>query len=149
MRGCSPLCLLRSMSSTAFAEAARAACLMGPGSPTKLMTERLWSGFDSTSRRVTPGVDLIASAIELITSCRRPSLKFGTHSMSFNLLLPCLGSVFWVLKSERPLTIWFQASVFENEAHDRLSRQRLGVGSGGFLLLENDDSLSEIASRLL
>src|SRR2546428_7829555 len=89
IRGCSPLCLVRSMSSTAFADAASAACFTELGSPTKLTTERLWSGFDSTSRRVTPGVDLIASAIELTTSCRRPSLKFGTHSISFNLLSPC------------------------------------------------------------
>src|SRR5207249_10680393 len=80
------------MSSTAFADPASAACLTGPGSPTKLITERLWSGFDSTSSRVTPGDDMIASAIELITSCLRPSLKFGTHSKSFNLLLPCPGS---------------------------------------------------------
>jgi len=67
----------------ALADAASAACFTGLGSPTKLITDRLWSGFDSTSRRVTPGVDLIASAIALITSCRRPSLKLGTHSMSF------------------------------------------------------------------
>src|SRR5207302_10609488 len=94
------LCLVRSMSSMAFPDAASAACLTGPDSPTKLMTERLWSGFDSTSSRVTPGVDLMASAIELITSCLRPPLKFGTHSMSFNLLLPCPG-LLWVLKPER------------------------------------------------
>src|SRR5437867_1439979 len=41
MRGCSPLWLVRSMSSIAFADAARAACLTGPGSPTKVITERL------------------------------------------------------------------------------------------------------------
>ena len=87
----------------AFADAASAACLTGPGSPTKLITERLWSGFDSTSRRVTPGVDLITSAIESITSLLRPSLKFGTHSMSFNLL-SLVPSLLWVLKPERPWT---------------------------------------------
>src|SRR5260370_40853397 len=100
MRGCSPLYLVRSMRSMAFPDAASAATLTGPESPTKLTTERLWSGFDSTSSRVTPGVDLIASAIDLITSCRRPSLKLGTHSMSFNLLLTLPGRL-RVLKPER------------------------------------------------
>src|SRR5439155_8294244 len=73
------------MSSIAFWLAARAASFTGPGSPTKLITDRLWSGFDSTSRSMTPGVFLIASAMESMTSFLRPSLKLVTHSTSCNL----------------------------------------------------------------
>src|SRR2546428_3814100 len=73
------------MSSIAFWLAARAASFTGPGSPTKLNTERLWSGLDSKSRSVTPGVFLIASAMDSMTSFLRPSLKLGTHSTSRNL----------------------------------------------------------------
>jgi len=85
IRGCSPLWCLRSMSSIAFWLAARAASFTGPGAPTKLITDRLWSGLDSTSRSVTPGVFLIASAIDSITSFLWPSLKLGTHSTNGNL----------------------------------------------------------------
>src|SRR5687768_6702694 len=50
---------------------------------TKVMTDRLWDASDETSRTDTPSADAIASRMAATTSKRRPSEKFGTHSISF------------------------------------------------------------------
>ncbi len=52
----------------------------GSPSPTREMTERLWSAFCSTSRTVTPGTSRPADAIAATFAASRPSEKFGTDS---------------------------------------------------------------------
>src|SRR6185369_9454672 len=51
-------------------------------SPTRVNTDRLCEGSDEWSSRRTPGMRPTASTIPAMTSERRPSLTFGTHSMS-------------------------------------------------------------------
>ena len=82
MRGCSPWCLLMSISSLAFFIARKAASTTGPGSPTKVTTVRLVALPGSTSSNCTPATLSIAAVICLMIAMSRPSLKLGTHSMS-------------------------------------------------------------------
>ena len=82
MRGCSPLCCRMSMRAAASWIARKAASTTSAGAPTKVITVRLVSRPGSTSRSVTPSVLETRSAIARMTSSSRPSLKFGTHSMS-------------------------------------------------------------------
>ena len=42
MRGCSPVCFVRSISSAAFLASFTAASTTASGSPMKVITERLW-----------------------------------------------------------------------------------------------------------
>ena len=81
-RGCSPLCLLISMSSEAFLINLKAASITCSGSPTKVITVRLVAAPGSMSRSFTPSTvsTILAMACILSKSC--PSLIFGTHSMS-------------------------------------------------------------------
>jgi hypothetical protein len=54
-------------------------------------TARLWSGSIEWSITFAPDADAIASTILSTTSGRRPSLKLGTHWITFAKLTP------WVL----------------------------------------------------
>src|ERR1700693_1434314 len=83
MRGCSPVCLHRSIRSPATRMPAKAASTAVSTGATKVMTERLWDASEETSRTETPSTDAIAVRISSITSGRRPSEKLGTHSTSF------------------------------------------------------------------
>src|SRR5579859_2767075 len=70
------------MSTTAYVASinARAALSTASGSPAKVKTDRLWSGSLVRSRSRTPGVAAMTLASPSMTSTRRPSLTFGTHS---------------------------------------------------------------------
>ena len=83
MRGCSPLCAVRSIRSRAFAMPLKAACTACSRGAAKVTTVRLCDGSDETSSIATPGTAAMASRIAVMTSGRRPSEKFGTHSISF------------------------------------------------------------------
>ena len=81
-RGCSPVCVRRSISATAISKSARIACLSGAGSPASVMTDRLCDASDDRSSSRAPGTRSIACTIRSTTSVRRPSLTLGTHSMN-------------------------------------------------------------------
>ena len=80
MRGCSPVWVVRSISSAAFAIPAKAASLAVARGATKVTTVRLCEASLETSRMTTPSTAAIASRMAAMTSGRRPSEKFGTHS---------------------------------------------------------------------
>src|SRR2546428_257152 len=79
-RGCSPLCVRMSTSLNARSTSACVARTTASGSPAYVKTERLWSTSLVRSRRRTPSTARIVSASRSMTSARRPSLTFGTHS---------------------------------------------------------------------
>ncbi len=81
IRGCSPWCVRKSIVSTAFLAARKAASATPARSPTNVSTDRLWSASLCWSKNFTPGTALISAAIPSTTARRRPSLKLGTHSM--------------------------------------------------------------------
>src|ERR1035438_4955709 len=56
-----------------------AASWIASRSPTRVITQRLWSESISRSRRKTPGI-FIASTMASTLALSRPSEKFGTHS---------------------------------------------------------------------
>ena len=64
-----------------------AASITDSGLPTIVTTVRLVSAPGSTSNKVIPETDSIASVISFISAVSRPSLKLGTHSMIFILFL--------------------------------------------------------------
>src|SRR5213593_3444771 len=72
-----------------------AASATDSGSPANVSTERLWSASLSRSSRVTPGTSAITWISSSMTSGRRPSEKFGTHSTSLLMVAswPALGPV--------------------------------------------------------
>ena len=82
IRGCSPECLLMSMSSDAFLMAKKAASITSSGVPTKVTTVLLVAFPGSTLSSFTPSTLSISSVICLITSILQPSEKLGTHSIS-------------------------------------------------------------------
>ena len=82
------------MVSTAFWAPRKAASATAFLSPMNVITARLWFASISTSRSFVPVTDAIALAIESTTSFRRPSLKFGTHSM-ISRAIPILDSGTW------------------------------------------------------
>ena len=86
IRGCSPLCLLISITSAAFFIAKYAASITALGSPTKVTTVLLVAFPGSTSNNFTPSTVSITSVICLITARSWPSLKFGTHSIIWFIL---------------------------------------------------------------
>ena len=61
--------------------AAVAARTTDSAAPAKVTTLRLWVSSREWSSSVTPSIWLIASTISSTTSARRPSEKFGTHSI--------------------------------------------------------------------
>src|SRR6185436_13963167 len=79
IRGWPPVCLVMSISSTALAAPASALPRTASGEPTTVVSRRLCSvsACRYTSRAPPPAR---ASQIASITSCRRPSLKFGTQT---------------------------------------------------------------------
>src|SRR5262245_55344263 len=87
IRGCSPRCLAMSMSDAAFLIARNDASSTASGGPIRVITVRLVAAPGSTSRSMAPGVPPISAAIASMTARSRPSLKFGTHSISFMDLL--------------------------------------------------------------
>src|SRR5882762_8361037 len=82
MRGCSPRCRRKSISSVALRTPLSAASTTASASPTNVMTHRLWSAFISWSNRRTDRSLEISAAMALTTDKFRPSLKLGTHSTS-------------------------------------------------------------------
>ena len=86
IRGCSPLCLLISINSPAFFMARKAASITASGTPTKVTTVRLVALPGSTFSNRTPSTDSTASVICLMMFRFTPSLKLGTHSISFIIL---------------------------------------------------------------
>jgi len=62
------------------AKAASATTSMGA---TKVMTQRLWLASALVSSTCAPETPAMASRMAATTSGRLPSLKLGTHSMSF------------------------------------------------------------------
>jgi len=56
-----------------------------PLSPANVKTDRLCEASEEESRRRTPATARIASAIAATIPGRRPSLMFGTHSMSMRV----------------------------------------------------------------
>src|SRR5580765_3996292 len=81
MRGCTPLCCVRSMSSAALPAARMAASATASGLPTSVITERLWSASLVRSITQTSGTALMASTSASTFVRSRPSEKFGTHSI--------------------------------------------------------------------
>src|SRR5690349_399350 len=81
IRGCSPLWWLRSMRSAAARARTKAASATAAAEPTKVNTARLCEGSASRSSIFTPGTAATAPPSASSTSCRRPSLTLGTHSM--------------------------------------------------------------------
>src|SRR4051812_23756124 len=79
-----------SISASATSVSACAAARTALGSPANVKTLRLWSGSLVWSRRRTPGTAVTAAATFEMTSARRPSLMFGTHSTSAGTVGPCL-----------------------------------------------------------
>ena len=78
-----------SISSEALLIPKNAASKTSNGSPTNVTTVLFVSFPESTSSTLTPSTKLIASTILLILVLSIPSLKLGTHSISFfnNLIL--------------------------------------------------------------
>src|ERR1017187_4244302 len=83
MRGCAPLCCVRSINSCALPTPRRAASATASGSPARVTTQRLWSASDSRSRIATPVTSRMAEMMASILETSRPSEKFGTHSIIF------------------------------------------------------------------
>ena len=81
-RGCSPICLLISISSDAFFINLKAASMTFFGSPTKVITVLLVAFPGSTSSNFTPSTVFTIFAIVLILLISLPSLILGTHSIS-------------------------------------------------------------------
>ena len=88
MRGCAPWCFDMSMSALAATAPWNAASATASGAPTKVYTVRFVSAPGSTSRRRTPLTPEIARAIASTTDLSRPSEKFGTHSTSWDTVIP-------------------------------------------------------------
>ena len=82
MRGCSPLCLVRSIRSVATRMAANAASTTAAGLPTNVNTERLCAVSLWTSSSCTPVTAVMVERNAPIVAASRPSEKFGTHSTS-------------------------------------------------------------------
>ena len=80
MRGCSPVWWFRSINSAALAIPANAALAALATGAAKVTTVRLCEGSLETSRMTVPSTAAIASRMAAMTSGRRPSEKFGTHS---------------------------------------------------------------------
>src|SRR5690242_18184621 len=82
------------MCATATSATRRAASYTAAEAPTIVSTVRLWSGSGETSSRRAPVPAAAAPAKRAITSARRPSLTFGTHSMRGvgALFLPGVGN---------------------------------------------------------
>src|SRR5215471_12471395 len=85
IRGCSPLCRVRSIRGTAASKSASTPALTEAASPTKVRTLRLCEASDETSRSRAPGTERIESAISRMRSRSRPSDTFGTHSMTVRM----------------------------------------------------------------
>ena len=81
MRGWAPVCCSMSISSIARPTAAVAARTTGSAAPAKVTTLRLWVSSREKSRSVTPSICRTVRTISSTTSARRPSEKFGTHSI--------------------------------------------------------------------
>ena len=81
MRGCAPVCFSMSISWIARPTAAVAARTTGSADPAKVTTLRLWVSSREWSSSVTPSIWPMAWTISSSTSGRRPSEKFGTHSI--------------------------------------------------------------------
>src|SRR5271165_4010846 len=81
MRGWTPRCEVRLMSSAARPAPRTADSTTAAGGPTMVTTERLWSGSREKSRSETPST-AIAATIASTMAGSRPSEKLGTHSMS-------------------------------------------------------------------
>ena len=79
--GCSPVCLLISMSSLAFLMSLNAASITCSGSPTKVITVLFVAFPGSISKSFTPSTSLTTLAMVLIFFKSLPSLIFGTHSI--------------------------------------------------------------------
>src|SRR5580658_132643 len=82
MRGCAPVCRVRSISSAALPTARTAASATASGSPASVITLRLWSASLSCASTNTPGTSRIAVTMASTLAGSRPSEKFGTHSTS-------------------------------------------------------------------
>src|SRR6266446_4753983 len=82
IRGCAPLCLVKSISSSALPTPSSAASATASGSPARVTTLRLWSASISRSSTYTPDTLLIAATIASIFAASRPSEKLGTHSIN-------------------------------------------------------------------
>src|ERR1035438_454062 len=80
-RGCAPVCLVRSISSAALPTPRIAASATFTGSPTSVMTQRLWSASISRSSRYKQSI-FMASIMASTRDLSRPSEKLGTHSTS-------------------------------------------------------------------
>ncbi len=93
-RGCSPWCLLMSITWAAFFIPLNAASTTASGSPTNVTTVLFVAFPGSTSSSLMPSTLSMASVISFITLASLPSEKFGTHSsilfISGNLLLPAV-----------------------------------------------------------
>ena len=86
IRGCSPLCLLMSMSLAAIEIARNAASMTRPGSPTKVTTVLFVALPGSTFNNRIPSTLSIESVICLMIDRSTPSLKLGTHSINCFIL---------------------------------------------------------------
>src|SRR6202041_1573096 len=80
MRGCTPVCRVRSITSAALPAASTAASTTAAGGPAMVTTERLWSASCDQSSSDTPGTRMVRTMAST-RSVSTPSEKFGTHSM--------------------------------------------------------------------
>ena len=89
-RGCSPECLLMSISSDAFLINRNAASIAFSGSPTNVITVLLVAFPGSTSSSLTPSIVSTTSVIALIFAASLPSEILGTHSINCCSILPLI-----------------------------------------------------------
>jgi len=82
IRGCAPWCARMSINSAALAIPANAPSTTASGAPTNVTTVRFVVAPGSTFSSFTPSSRAMALVIASITARSRPSLKFGTHSIS-------------------------------------------------------------------
>src|ERR1700722_15615416 len=80
MRGWTPVCLVRSISSAALPTEHTAASTTAAGEPAMVTTERLWAVSSDQSSRRTPSI-FMAATICFTLPESVPSEKFGTHSI--------------------------------------------------------------------
>src|SRR5256886_253114 len=81
MRGCSPVCFVRSIRSVATRMPPSAASRAASGGATNVNTERLCDASACTSSSRTPGTLVSAARRASMVAALRPSEKLGTHSM--------------------------------------------------------------------